>query len=67
MESVEQVCLFTVFWACDLPRWVFLKALLWFWEDLHALLSVAKRCWVEHVGTLCVSRKRGMDGMGAAS
>ena len=63
VESVERVCLFTMFRACDLPRWVFSKALLWFWEGLHALMSVAERCWVEHVGTLCVGQKRGRDGM----
>ena len=67
VESVEWVCLFTMFRACDLPRWVFSKALLWFWESLRVLLSVAKGSWVERVGMLCVGRKRGMDGMGAAS
>ena len=66
MESVERVCLFTVFWACDLPCWVFSKALLWFWVGLHELLSVAERCWIERVGTLGVGWKQGRDGMGAA-
>ena len=64
VESVEWVCLFTVFQTCDLPHWVFSKALLWFWVGLHRLLSVAERCWVEHVGILGVGQKRGRDGMG---